>query len=66
MSEKYYTTLINLKNTLEEYGVAIIPNILNSDECDAINKGMWETLNILTDNKIIENDTSTTIISNYF
>ena len=32
--EKYKTTKENLTKTLNEYGVAIIPSILNDEECD--------------------------------
>ena len=31
--EKYKTDIKNLKVTLETYGVAIIPNVLNKKEC---------------------------------
>ena len=30
--KKYETTLSNVKETLDKYGVAIIPNILNKEE----------------------------------
>lgn len=33
MSEKYYTTIENVKTTLELHGVAIIPGILDPEEC---------------------------------
>lgn len=42
--ENYYTTVEGLKNTLEEYGVAIIPNVLNEQECQEMETGMWYTL----------------------
>lgn len=41
--ERYITTAENLKATLEEYGVAIIPGILNDEECSAMQSGMWDT-----------------------
>ena len=39
--EKYVCDQYTLKNTLNNYGVAIIPNLLNNDECDQINNGIW-------------------------
>ena len=47
-SEKYFTTLENLKNTLEEYGVAIIPSLLSEEECKEMEEGMWNTLETWT------------------
>lgn len=48
MCEKYITNIDNLKNTLEEYGVAIIPNVLNEEECKNMEDGMWDTLECWT------------------
>ena len=42
--ERYMTTPDNLKETLEEYGVAIIPNVLNDQEISEMAQGMWDTL----------------------
>jgi hypothetical protein len=42
--ERYICNPDNLKETLEEYGVAIIPSVLNEEECDAMTSGMWDTL----------------------
>jgi len=45
MSYEYnkYTCNINtLKKTLDKYGVAILPNIINQQECDNINDGVWD------------------------
>lgn len=42
--ERYITTPDNLKQTLEEYGVAIIPSVLNEEECSQMASGMWDTL----------------------
>ena len=39
---KYETTLDNLKDTLDKYGVAVIPNILSKDECKGIIHGFWD------------------------
>lgn len=46
--EKYATTKENVKKTLETYGVAIIPNILNTEECEGMKRGMWEYLEHIT------------------
>lgn len=48
MTEKYITDIDNLKNTLDEYGVAIIPSVLNETECVAMEDGMWNTLETWT------------------
>jgi len=42
--EKYITTPEKLKETIDEYGVAIIPSVLNEEECNAMSNGMWDTL----------------------
>ena len=34
----------NLKKTLELYGVAIIPSVLNPEECSNIHSGIWDFL----------------------
>lgn len=47
--EKYITTVQNLKETLEQYGVAIIPGVLNDDECNQMVEGMWDTLSHWTE-----------------
>ena len=41
---RYYTTPAELLKTLDQYGVAIIPNLLNEDECQAMKDGMWDYL----------------------
>jgi len=46
--EKYITTASDAKKTLDTFGVAIIPNVLNQEECDAMNYGMWDTLEHLS------------------
>ena len=40
--EKYVAMPDNLKEVLEEYGVAIIPNVLNTTECDSMLSGIWD------------------------
>jgi ectoine hydroxylase-related dioxygenase (phytanoyl-CoA dioxygenase family) len=42
--EKYISTLDNVTETLEQYGVAIIPSILSDEECAEMEQGMWNTL----------------------
>jgi hypothetical protein len=37
--EKYITDNNNVLDTLNKYGVAIIPDILNQLECDTIKQG---------------------------
>jgi hypothetical protein len=46
--EKYKATAGTAKSILEKYGVAIIPNILTEEECNAAQKGMWDTLEYIT------------------
>lgn len=46
--EKYITTRENLKQTLEEYGVAIIYCALTQKECDDMLDGMWSYLEHIT------------------
>lgn len=46
--EKYVTNIDNVLDTLNKYGVAIIPNILNQQECDTIKQGMWDYLENIT------------------
>src|SRR5438045_4783146 len=46
--EKYVTTKEKLKETLETYGVAIIPGVLTDSECEEMKKNMWDYLENLT------------------
>jgi len=48
--EKYIANIDNVKNVLDMYGVAIIPNVLNEQECSSMNTGIWDTLEYLTSN----------------
>lgn len=48
--EKYIATTENVKEIVNEYGVAIIPNLLNNDECNEMINGMWNTLEHWTQN----------------
>ncbi len=40
--EKYSTTKEGLKDMIDKYGVAIIPNILDEKECDNMVNGIWD------------------------
>ncbi len=46
--EKYLSDIDNLKYTLEKYGVAIIPSILNEQECNNIVSGIWDFLEYIS------------------
>jgi ectoine hydroxylase-related dioxygenase (phytanoyl-CoA dioxygenase family) len=48
--EKYITSKDNVLETIEKYGVAIIPNVLSQEENQAMIDGMWDTLEFLTAN----------------
>lgn len=39
--DKYVTTLDTLQATLDEFGVAILPSVLNETECEQMLTGMW-------------------------
>jgi hypothetical protein len=47
---KYNTTPDNILNTLNKYGVAIIPSLLNEIEINNMNNGMWDYLEYITSN----------------
>jgi len=46
--EKYCTDSENLRQTLDKYGVAIIPSILNDEECLQMQNNMWNFLEHIT------------------
>lgn len=46
--DKYFTTQNGVKSTLDKFGVAIIPGVLNQDECDAMNVGAFDYLETVT------------------
>jgi hypothetical protein len=48
--EKYVCTKETLKDTIKKYGVAIIPNVLNNEECNNIVSGIWDFLEHITQN----------------
>lgn len=60
--EKYSTTPKNLKKTLELYGVAIIPSVLNQEECSNIYSGIWNFLEYISQpwNKSIDRNNKET------
>lgn len=45
---KYVTTKENLKQTIDTYGVAIIPSILSQQECKDMHDGIWNYLEHIT------------------
>ncbi|KAI6647346.1 hypothetical protein LOD99_12342 [Oopsacas minuta] len=61
-SEKYLSTKETAHNTLKEFGVSIIPNILDEKEIVAMNNGIWSFLEEITStfkSPIKKEDTST-------
>lgn len=48
-----------IMETIHKYGVAIVPNVLNGDEIESMNEGMWIYLETITDGLIDRNDNST-------
>jgi ectoine hydroxylase-related dioxygenase (phytanoyl-CoA dioxygenase family) len=61
-SYKYFTTTENVKETLEKYGVAIIPNLLDNKECEKMIDDMWNYLERISLNwevPLIRDDIST-------
>jgi len=46
--DKYIATPETAKDVVEQYGVAIIPNVLNDEECTKMNEGIWDVLEYLT------------------
>lgn len=60
--KNYNCTLKNLMQTLDTYGVAVIPNILSEKECENNIKLLWKELEELTQNMnqpLKQNDTKT-------
>ena len=41
---------ISVKESLANYGVAVIPNVLNENEINNMEDGIWDTLNYITKN----------------
>jgi hypothetical protein len=46
--EKYVCTKETLRDTIEEYGVAIIPNVLSEEECAAMVNEIWDFFEHIT------------------
>lgn len=46
--EKYIATSNNVMDVVNQYGVAIIPNLLDDIECEKMVSGMWDTLEDIT------------------
>ena len=51
--KKYYTTKENLKQTLQTYGVAIIPSVLSSSECKQMTDKMWDYFEHLSQDWVV-------------
>jgi len=47
---KYITTSENLRETIQKYGVAIIPKVINEEECEDMLKGVHNYLEHITQN----------------
>lgn len=47
---KYKCDLDNIKEKLNLYGVAIVPNVLDNKECENMKVGMWDYLETITSN----------------
>ena len=48
--EKYVCSKETLKETLDTFGVAVIPNVLSDIECEEMTNGMWDFFEHLTQN----------------
>ncbi|XP_065639826.1 uncharacterized protein LOC124815790 [Hydra vulgaris] len=48
--EKYACTIESLRETLKKYGVAIIPRVLDENECCAMVSGFWDFFEHITQN----------------
>ena len=48
----YTTTLENAKQHIAEKGVAVIPNVLTSEEIQLYRGNMWNMLSQLTENEL--------------
>ena len=46
--ERYIATPDNVMDVINQYGVAIIPNLLDDQECHKMATGMWDTLEDIT------------------
>jgi len=57
--KNYDTTLENVNQYLETYGVAVIPNILTEQECINYRTRIWEELKYVTQDRFDINDENT-------
>ena len=60
--EQFHTVPKNAKAFLEKQGIAIIPNVLDENECLQMNEGMWQTVEYLTSKlkkPLVRSDTNT-------
>lgn len=60
--EKYVCSKDTLKETIDKYGVAIIPSVIDAEECLKMRAGMWQSIEKITENfdvPIKQNDSST-------
>lgn len=60
--DKYMCTPETVQETIAKYGVAVIPNILNQDEINDMNTGVWDAFEHITNDwecPISRNDTTT-------
>jgi len=48
--KKYVTDIGGVKNMLKQYGVAVIHNVLDSDECDTMLSEIWDFFEHITQN----------------
>ena len=49
--EKYHTNPEGIKRTIEKYGVAIVPSVLDEGEISIMRDGMWDYLEYVTQNQ---------------
>ena len=47
---KYYANIDNVKEILDQYGVAIIPNVINKNERIEMQNGVWDFFEHITKN----------------
>jgi ectoine hydroxylase-related dioxygenase (phytanoyl-CoA dioxygenase family) len=60
--ERYVTSAEKLRETLDRYGVAVIPGVLDQAECEQIVQGTWDFLETITrdwEKPISRNDETT-------
>lgn len=56
--KSYITNLENLNNTLDQYGVAVIPNIITDEECEQYKKNIWDSIHSIYNPFLLEDETS--------